>query len=229
MINSNFIKSQTIRLPSSETPGQSFDKEVFVRQVDGTPFKQKYINVTGSPFLFDEFKKSFLIFADGRKAKDIKTRIDVCSNEVHFLDDNNKEQFLLAGTIKEVAYIDTLADGKIKVQQFVTNIPPVDNLTEKDFFEILINGKIILLKSDKRKINEIKNEMSGEKSSQFDDYIEYFVYTNGSIKRLKKDKDFISLFTVDKKEKMDAYLKEKKLSFKNVEDIKTFFAYYNSL
>jgi hypothetical protein len=47
--------------------------------------------------------------------------------------------------------------------------------------------------------------------------------------KLKKEKEWIISFLPSKKEKVDIFITEKRISFKKIDDIITLFKYYNSL
>ncbi len=71
--------------------------------------------------------------------------------------------------------------------------------------------------------------MTGETKKEFVSYESYYIYKNDAIKSLKKDKEFILSFFEDQKQKVNEYLKDKKLNFKSPYDLINLFKYYNSL
>ena len=74
--------------------------------------------------------------------------------------------------------------------RFQTGYPEIDNLNRNNFYQVLSDGKVTLLKSSIKKINKTKNEMSGEVSSQFDIYEDHYLYVKYEMKRVKKDKEY---------------------------------------
>ena len=56
-----------------------------------------------------------------------------------------------------------------------------------------------------------------------------YMYSDGAMKRLKKDKSSVLELMTDQKEKMDAFVAAQKINFKNAESLKKVFDYYNSI
>lgn len=56
-----------------------------------------------------------------------------------------------------------------------------------------------------------------------------YVFRNGRMERLKKDKSFVMGLMEDKKDKATIYVTEHKLSFKDVDQIRQLVDYYNSI
>ena len=71
--------------------------------------------------------------------------------------------------------------------------------------------------------------MSGEVSKEFIQRDEYYVFQNGEIQKLKKEKDFILSLMNDKQQKISEYMNDKKFSFKKQDLLVSLFNYYNSL
>ena len=113
--------------------------------------------------------------------------------------------------------------------RFQTGYPEIDNLNRNNFFQVLSDGKVTLLKSSIKKINKTKNEMSGEISSQFDIYEDHYLYVKYEMKRVKKDKEYILNLLADKRKELETYLTIQKLNFKSMDSIKKLIDYYNSL
>ncbi len=80
-----------------------------------------------------------------------------------------------------------------------------------------------------KKIQQNKNDFSGEVSKEFVLYDYYYVYVNGEMKTMKSDKDFFTEMMNDKRDLTEEYIKLNKISFKNVAHIAKLIAYYNSL
>ena len=132
------------------------------------------------------------------------------------------------GLIKNILLIDS-SKKEPETYFFKSGYPAIEQNTELTFYEVLSDGAIQLLKYNKKDISEIKNEMSGDTRKEFVLHENYFVYTNGEIKKMKREKDFILELMQDKKDKINEYLKINKLNFKNTESITKLFEYYNSL
>ncbi len=93
----------------------------------------------------------------------------------------------------------------------------------------MVNGKISLLKSINKNIEERLNELSGEKSKEFAQRENLYVLNEGSLKRVKKDSDFFINTMANQKEAINQYIRSNKLNFKNEEQLKKLVEFYNSL
>jgi hypothetical protein len=66
--------------------GVDFNRDFFI--VGGEPVvNTKYTKlVDGTPYFKEDFINALVIFADNRQQKNVPVKIDLYSNEVHFLD-----------------------------------------------------------------------------------------------------------------------------------------------
>lgn len=89
---------------------------------------RKNINLIGQincPFFNDAYKSSDIILNNDRAFKNVKTRIDLVTQEVHFISANGVAAFMLMGTEKEMSYADTTEKGIVQYK-FQTGYPPID-------------------------------------------------------------------------------------------------------
>lgn len=130
--------------------------------------------------------------------------------------------------ITEIILVDS-ANGKLAFYKFQAGFPIIDKNTAYNFYQVLSDGSIQLLKFIKKEIEETKDVMSGEIRKEFVQREEYYVYHNGIINKLKKEKDFVLALMKDEQQKISEYLKEKKMNYKNIGMLTNLFDYYNSL
>jgi len=71
--------------------------------------------------------------------------------------------------------------------------------------------------------------MSGEVHKDFVQAEEFYVFSNGEIKKLKKDKGYIQELMKDQEQKINEYLKNKKMNYKNTGMLTDLFNFYNTL
>ena len=86
-----------------------------------------------------------------------------------------------------------------------------------------------LLKSIIKRIEEHGNELSGEKSKDFVERENDYVFIGTEIKRIKKDKEFFMSIMSDKASAIEQYLSNSKINFKNEDHLLKLIEYYNSL
>ncbi len=220
--------SQTQAIRSMEGTGNGWMNDLMILDVNGQPFKSQYENVEGSPYLFSDWKFASIQLSKGKKLENIKVKIDLCSQEAHFVTTNNVEMVTPNGLVKEIIF-DGITIDKKNTYVLRTGYPPIDYQNENNFYQLLVDGHTQFIRSVRKKINAQKNDVSGETIKVFDTYEEYYVFNNGQIKRLKKEKEFVLELLKSQKDKIDLFLKENKTSFKNPDHLIKLFSYYNSL
>jgi hypothetical protein len=224
------VVAQGTPRPKIVTPpsfGQKrFDQTINITDINGRPFQNINEDVEGSPYFIDDFRYANITLTKGAVYENLKTRIDLHTNEIHLIGADQKQIIAQDGLIKDVLMADSLSGA---VYRFRTGFPAIDKNTENSIYRVLSGGAVSLLKFSKKDISETKDVMSGEVKKEFVQQDEYYVFRNEEIKKLKKDKDFILHLMQDQKEKIDDYLKDKKMNFKNIEALIKLFEYYNNL
>ena len=220
--------SQNQQIRSIDSQGAGWMNDLIITDYNGVPFKTYYDNVQGYPYLFEDWKFANITLSKGKKFEKIKIRIDICKQEVHFITTNNREIVTPNGLITEVTFIDS-AFANVNFFKLRAGFPPIDYQTENNFYQLLSGGRIQLLKSVRKKIIQQKNDVSGESVNIFDRYEDLYIFSNGQIKRLKKDKAFLLDQMNNQAEKMEEYIKANKVNLKNTDNLIRVFDYYNSL
>lgn len=208
--------------------GNAFASNITITDREGRPFANNYSDVEGSPFFIDYYCPAFLGLNKGKEYQNIKTKLNLNTHEVLLIDSIYKEVIAIDGLVKNIFLIDS-SGTKLKTYKFRSGYPPVDKNSSNQFYQVLSDGRLQLLKFIKKDIVERKDVMSGEVRKEFVLHEDYFAFSNGEIKRLKKDKEYIEDLMKDKEEKIREYQKEKKVNFKSISDLVSLFDYYNSL
>ena len=202
--------------------------QIFLSDANGKAFENKYADILGSAYFFPNFKFSSLELRDGRKFMDIKAKLNLVEHEVEFISATSKEGYIGKGLVSVISFNDTVRQ-EVKKYTFQSGFPAIDNQTSIHFYQVLCNGKVTLLKSVNKSMEERNNELSGEKSKEFVTRENWYVFQNGNMKRVKKDKSFfLSLFT-DKAEAFSNYIRDNKVSFKNEDQITKMVDFLNTL
>lgn len=205
-----------------------FEHNAIVSDINGKPFVNPDIDVAGSAFFIDAWKYGKLKVNDNSLFGNIRLRLDLKNQEVHFLKSDNIEMVAPAGTIKEIILLDS--SGVIPVSYtFQCGVPAIDNQNETNFYQVICAGKIKLLKAIRKIIRQDKDDLSGEVRKEFRVYEDYYLYYGISIKKIKKDKAFVLDIMSDQKDKIEAFTKKNSLNYKSMEDFPKIINYYNSL
>ena len=223
-IASSSLYSQANNISTTSKWGQ----QIFLSDVNGRAFENKYSDVSGSAYLYPNFKFAIIVLKDGRTYNNVQARLNLVEHEVNFIASNGEQGYIGKGMVTSILFNDTTKDG-VNANFFQTGFSPIDNQSAIHFYQVLVNGKISLLKSINKNIEERLNELSGEKSKEFAQRENLYVLSEGSLKRVKKDSDFFLSTMANQKEAINQYIRTNKLNFKNEEQLKKLVEFYNSL
>jgi hypothetical protein len=205
-----------------------WDNQIFIKDVNGRPMTAKYLGVDGFPYLVKDFRFGSIELKNGRKFTSVPLKLDLVAQEIVFLSPNKEEGVIGSDFVNEVTLIDTTETG-INAYIMRAGYPVIDNYKPNQFCQVLADGKITLLKSIVKSIDTRKNELSGEISREFATSEAYFTYQNGMMSRFKRDKNEILGLFYKHSDKIEAFIKANKGSFKNDQYLATIFNYGNSL
>lgn len=157
----------------------------YVRDVSGRPVNvEPPSNVDGTPWLVDDWKNGSVMLKKGTLIKDMQLKFDVYRNKLFFLRDGNVYEF--ADTVKDfyLDYSDRATNGLV----YRSNFPPVDKNTTTTFYELLVDGKVALLKYRSKSLMEFK-EIDMRKVKKYEDKQQYYLALPGNrIVKIKRDK-----------------------------------------
>ncbi|HXB06163.1 MAG TPA: hypothetical protein VNW04_03585 [Puia sp.] len=178
---------------------------------NGKAFVNPSPEVAGSPFLSDNWRLGSLVIMTNRRFDSIKIRLNLFSQEVHFLDRNNNEMSLAKGYIKEVFFPGNLpGTGGLRFQN---GFPAIDEQDAQNFYQVLTEGRCRLLHSVRKVIATEKDEMTKEVKKEYRTYEDYYLYDGKTMTRVKKDK---------------AVIAGKEIKFKTIDDLKKAIDAYNA-
>lgn len=201
---------------------------VTVLNMDGKPFKIYDAEVVGHVFLTDEWQVGNIYFTDGKMAMQVKVKINIYNNYLHFLNAQAIEMYKEANEIALVQIVNPFNNDSIaKAYKCLETAKNGKKITA--FFEQISPGKIELLKLVEKKIVVSKNEFNKQETKELVQYEEYFVYTNAVVKEVKKKKAFFQELLFDKWDAIDKYINENNLDFRTIGNIKKIIEFYNNL
>jgi hypothetical protein len=206
----------------------SWITQIYVGDVDGMRAGSGYKDISGSPFFNEDYKFGSITLKSGHKFSNVEFRIDIASHLINFVATEKEQLHLPAKFVKSVSYIDSSALNN-PLYVFITGMPAIDGHKPDDFFQVLSDGKLVLLKSINKRIDVQTNPLNGRTSREFIFETSYYVYNGSKIVKLKKDKDFILTLMEDKKTVMTSFLHEIQVSLKDEVSLKTIFDRYNHL
>jgi hypothetical protein len=206
----------------------SWDDQFIIVDKNGGSFHSYYDGIEGNPFFIENFRSSTIKLASGLEFNNVIARLDLYKQIIQIKQNGDTVKTVLPGNISEIIFYDTVQSLPCEYK-FQTGYPEINNLNRNNFYQVLSDGKVTLLKSSIKKINKTKNEMSGEISSQFDMYEDHYLYVKYEMKRVKKDKEYLLNLLAGNRKELETYITVQKLNLKSMDSIKKLIDYYNSL
>lgn len=206
----------------------AYGDRLIITDNEGRPFANNYGGIEGSPYFIEYYCPAILRLNKGKEYQNIQTKLNLYKHEIVFIDETSKEMIAADGLVINIFLMDTLG-AKVKTYIFRSGYPPSDKSNVSQFYQVLSDGRLQLLRFIKKEIVEQKDVMTGEIRKEFVTREEYYTFSSGEIKKLKKDKEYVEELMKDREEKITEYVKGKKVNFKNISNLISLFDYYNSL
>ena len=196
--------------------------------VGGEPFvTTKFTKlVSGTPYFKNEWMNGLVVFPDNKEQKNVPIKIDLYSNEIHYLDPTGLERVAL-NTIKEIILSDSTKAVNYRFIHF-TGMPKAVGLKE-GWYLWLHTGNASLYKYFNKTITESKPYSSSTVEQSMKTTETYLVHYNNTLLEIKKIKDAPSVLA-NKKAELEEFLKTRDDKSLSMDDRMTaLIAYYNSL
>jgi len=201
-------------------------KDFFV--VGGEPFvNTKFTKlVSGTPFFKDDWMSAVVIFPDNRQQKDLPVKINLHTNEVHYIDLHGAERVAM-NTLKEIVLTDSLRGTNFRFVHS-SGMPKAVGLRE-GWYLWLHSGDASLYKVFNKTITETKPYGSSYTEQSMKTTESYLVHYNNALIEIKKIKDAPAVLA-NKKAEVEDYLKNQDNKSLSTDDrMARLMAYYNSL
>lgn len=198
-----------------------------LKDMNGKPIPlTKYVNVNGSPFLSDEWRVGEVTFENNSMMKDISLKYDQVEDQIYFKGINNE---IMAFNMRVKEFKLYPSENKEVYRHFVSGFPEIKGTTATTFYEIVVNGKVQLIKRSRKTISETKEYSSATTNKNIQESNNYFLYKAGQLNPVKKDKKSILAALPDKSKELEDYIKSNNLNLKQDADLSKVIAFYNSL
>lgn len=154
-------------------------------------------------------------FKNGQVWKNMLLLFDVHGNKLYFMQDNVPMEFTFP--------IDEFVIGLIVAKDtlgmvFRSSYPAVNTNTTETFYEVLVDGKIQLLKCRAKNINMYKDNEQPEQR-RFTEKEQLYVYSEGEMVKIKKDREDLRKALPKYSRKIDEIADELRLKLKNQEGV----------
>ena len=197
--------------------------------VGGNPFSMaKYAKVNeGSPFFKDEWMKGSVIVKSGDQYDNQLLRLDLISNELHYLDSVGQEM-ITTEKVAEAILKDTLSGKRYRFVYSTAIDVPKSEKPANGWYELLSMGTANMFCKHQKEIVETRPYGAATYDEAIKTTSLYFLANNGSFYRIKKIKDIPDILS-DKRSELINYINNKDLSGKSDSDYSSLIDYYNSL
>lgn len=204
-------------------------QSAIVSDIQGRPFLAKsYTDVKGSPYLFDGWFKGVVKLMNGTVYESIDLMYNQIKDELIFKASENQAQtFTLP--IYEFTLRQSEKDVILLEKKFRRGFTPVDGASDMAFYEVLADGKTLLLKRTSKVIFEELPYGSSTKLQTIKDNVYYYINTSGKLIKIKKDKKQILTALNIHTAELEMYIKGNKLDLKQDTDLVKLISYYNTL
>ena len=205
-----FVNAQELEAQSTVGTVTSMN-DIFTKHLKNSVGEE----IMGDPFLFSEWNKTGVIYADGISYRAKEMNYNILSDDTAIL--KGKDSVFIFDKVN----IDSFSIGK-------RNFKKHYNL----FYEVLSNGNnISLLKRYEVEIIEgMFNPMDGTKEkSRFKTIDDYFIEKDNNTEKFIPSKKSISVIFSKKAPEVKKYIKQNKLSLKKENDLIDIFNYYNQI
>jgi len=182
-------------------------------------------DLIGSEFLNDNWANAIVELKNNQVFKDIMVKYNVLDDVLYF----QGEKEVAMKFVVPVAEFSLLADNSYKsARVFKSGFPKIDKFDGATFYQVLAEGEALLLKKEVKKIVENREYNSAITTKEIVNSIKYFLFYDGKITEVKKDKSFF-INNLGKSKELDTFITDNKVNFKNEDHLVRLILYFNSL
>jgi hypothetical protein len=197
---------------------------MFIEDINGRPFSAKNAeDIEGTPFLLPDWNWGAVKFKNGRFAKDLSLRFNVYNNQLYFQKGESQLEFVTPVHEFMIGY---KKDADSMAVVYRNGYPATEKTTPETFLELLADGQYQLLKHHNKQIRTYKPYNASERK-QFADSEQLYLFADGNMIKLRKDKDAILKAIPQHAATIEAIASEKKLKVKSEEDMARLIAALN--
>ncbi len=180
-------------------------------------------DVVGSEFLNENWTKAIVQTQKDEIYKDVNLKYSVVDDQLYFLGEKEVTmKFIIP--IKEFSLLPNNESPKV----FRNGFPKISDFNENSYYQVLADKKVVLLKKITKRIIDKREYNSAVTTKEYISNTKYFLYQDGKMTEVKKDKSFM-LSYLGKKAEMESFLATNKIDLKREESLILMINHYNSL
>ncbi len=185
-----------------------------------------YNDVSGSSFLIKDWSEGVIRFSSGRVSTQFKLKFDCVKNQLNL--QFGGSTFATESKVKE--FVIYTKNGNTRDSMiFRKGFPAADKGNEETYFQVLVEGKAMLLCLHLKHIAEEQQLASKVVYRRITDQEIYYLLKDGKMTELPNDKFLIVEKFPEHAEHMRKYISEQQLKFRNAPDYVKLIVYYNTL
>ncbi|TKC03179.1 hypothetical protein [Pedobacter cryotolerans] len=194
----------------------------FQSYADGSPATLiKKTDVEGTELLYENWLPATIKSSNGKEYTNVMVKYNLLEDVPYFLGKGDVTM-IFSSPIKEFVIEDKVGAKK---RIFRAGFPSYNQFTTSTFFEVLVDGKIKLLKKQGKRITEARAYNSATTVKSIIDDVSYYLHENNQLIAIKRDKKFF-LSRPKITEATLTILNDKKVNFRDqdtlIEIVKTF-------
>jgi hypothetical protein len=195
---------------------------------DGQQIKGSGIAMLGTPFFTGEWGNANVQLSDENIFRNVKARLDILNNNLHFIDEKGNEMYVGAKELKRVEFTDSI--DKEKVLLTFNVYTELKNDQEKAaFYQVLEEGRVTLLNLVAKRIDENKDAFTQQITRELVLSETGYVYSSNTLSAVKHKASFWKELMNDKWSTMELFINTKEIGFKKTGDLQMLVTYYNTL
>ena len=195
--------------------------------VTGQPYKlEKYKDVRGSAYLFDEWKWANVTDVAGVTYSPMQVKFDAYDNKFLFMSGDTAYDFVVS--LEKVDLFPLTGDTATKMV-FKKGFSGVEKLSPNKLVQVLAEGKITAIKHISKTQLDVVEYNSPAGAKMFNDVMTYYFIRDGKTVSQRPSPKLLQEILKDKWAAIDAYMKQNQLNAKSEDDCIKAIKYYNTL
>lgn len=218
VIFSTFFVLLSCLLNAQDTGGR-----LFLKDVNGVDLRTAAATIDNTEYLFHpNYLKARLFTKEGKLLSDVKYKLLLQDSRLFYFGSDGSDMEVISPIIR-VEF--DMPNGSVTV--FEKGFQPIDNLTDNNFYQVLVEGKAKLL-LDTKFVSETKQVYGTGAVTNTEKLLNYYGVVGNKIVKLTKPEDALKLMD-DKYDAINEFLKKEKIKFKKQSELINLFNYFNQL
>lgn len=188
--------------------------------------KDRYADVSGSPYLFEEWSNGSVKTKSGKVYNDLQLKYNILTQMLMFKNEEG-ESFSFVDPLQEFQITQKQGDAP---KVFVSGLPKTDEITDNSFLQKIAGGKISLFKRYHVDLNQSSGGYGAQKGEKsFITSFTYYILRDNVLKKISLSKKTLTSILPGIETEIYNFIREKKIDLKKDNDLKKLFDFANNL